>query len=659
MELVYFWVEDFKNIKKQGFNFSSRFDCAFDYEKNELTIDPKAYVQVFPNNIQVTAIAGKNGSGKSSLIEALVYFRTERFEGFTDSNAFLVYENDGQLFILDHHTNHSHHFENYQSKFQRLKNNTEYSVYENDYIYNYDNFFEFSYFSNAKFDFTHQKEFIARRIPTHLEGLYKGFSFEEGNEVIDFNYKLLKILKLFPSFFRHIDYAPFTHFQIYFDTKPFQFHLDSSFFGEENKKQLEELHDLCGIGLAELLFGNLGYGEKLEALADEKNLLFHQMVASYILDEIIGFIRNFSRELDTDRILGFFFRKCNENLQKPAQRESFGAEEKTLDIYLENSLLLIKNVERFLSVFQTEVDRSDSEHLQKVFKHDKKHRSVFIILRHYKTLLSIFEKLYPNGREISESYTIEGKEANRFSRFIEKRSPVFEQFRGRFTLDFFQDKDETLSFEYLSSGEKVFIKYLVDFTYTNLVDWKESNRIFLNDEIDQSFHPEWQRKITYYMIHLLEAMREKSLLANRKFHIINVTHSPFMLSDIPKQNILFLDRTPEGLCKVVKGLDKEDDTFGANIHLLLSDAFFMENGLMGEFAKQWINEVIEYLNYDKPTKRIQNLEMAQKIIDLIGEPVIKNQLQIMIDEKYPDDIRIKRLEEEIARLRGKNEKNRD
>lgn len=37
MELVYLWVEDYKNIKKQGFNFSPRFECKFygEYEKDE------------------------------------------------------------------------------------------------------------------------------------------------------------------------------------------------------------------------------------------------------------------------------------------------------------------------------------------------------------------------------------------------------------------------------------------------------------------------------------------------------------------------------------------------------------------------------------------------------------------------------------------------
>jgi len=29
MELVYLWVEDYKNIKKQGFNFSPWFHCEY------------------------------------------------------------------------------------------------------------------------------------------------------------------------------------------------------------------------------------------------------------------------------------------------------------------------------------------------------------------------------------------------------------------------------------------------------------------------------------------------------------------------------------------------------------------------------------------------------------------------------------------------------
>ncbi len=64
MELVYLWVEKYKNIEKQGFNFSPRFECK--YKDDKLTIEEKKdYVSIFPENINVTAIVGENGSGSS------------------------------------------------------------------------------------------------------------------------------------------------------------------------------------------------------------------------------------------------------------------------------------------------------------------------------------------------------------------------------------------------------------------------------------------------------------------------------------------------------------------------------------------------------------------------------------------------------------------
>jgi len=78
MELVYLWVEDYKNIYKQGFNFSARFNCKYDPDSNELTIDENEdYIpDFFGENINVTAIVGKNGSGKSSLLDVIIYPNT-------------------------------------------------------------------------------------------------------------------------------------------------------------------------------------------------------------------------------------------------------------------------------------------------------------------------------------------------------------------------------------------------------------------------------------------------------------------------------------------------------------------------------------------------------------------------------------------------------
>jgi energy-coupling factor transporter ATP-binding protein EcfA2 len=92
MELVYLWVEEYKNIHKQGFNFSPRFKCHYDENINELTIDEnKDYVSIFPENINVTAIVGENGSGKSSVLEFLLELFSEEFGRESRNRCLLLY----------------------------------------------------------------------------------------------------------------------------------------------------------------------------------------------------------------------------------------------------------------------------------------------------------------------------------------------------------------------------------------------------------------------------------------------------------------------------------------------------------------------------------------------------------------------------------------
>ncbi|MEA1952772.1 MAG: hypothetical protein U9O24_00080 [Campylobacterota bacterium] len=92
-----------------------------------------------------------------------------------------------------------------------------------------------------------------------------------------------------------------------------------------------------------------------------------------------------------------------------------------------------------------------------------------------------------------------------------------------------------------------------------------------------------------------------------------------------------LDKYENGNCKVVDGLKDKKQTFGANIHTLLSDSFFMEGGLMGEFAKGKIDKAITLLNQDKLSEN--DLKYCEQIISIIGEPIVKNQLQRMLDSK--------------------------
>ncbi len=198
---------------------------------------------------------------------------------------------------------------------------------------------------------------------------------------------------------------------------------------------------------------------------------------------------------------------------------------------------------------------------------------------------------------------------------------------------------------FLSFGEIQLLKILVNIQkYIN--HFKNRKLIFLLDELELGLHPNWQKKIIAFLTKF-------NIPEDKKVHFILTTHSPFLISDLPRQNIIFLDKDENGNCKVVDGLNEKKKTFGANIHTLLSDSFFMEDGLMGEFAKSKIQEIIDFFN-NKNSIYANDKKKLKKVIESIGEAFLKDKLLRMYGEKYPltDEERIKALEEQIASIKN-------
>jgi uncharacterized protein with von Willebrand factor type A (vWA) domain len=73
----------------------------------------------------------------------------------------------------------------------------------------------------------------------------------------------------------------------------------------------------------------------------------------------------------------------------------------------------------------------------------------------------------------------------------------------------------------------------------------------------------------------------------------------------------------------------------------------MSDGLMGEFAKNKINEIIAFLNNDKSIDEISTREnQIIQVINNIGEDLIRMKLMDMYYQKYIDD----ELEKEKQKL---------
>ena len=215
------------------------------------------------------------------------------------------------------------------------------------------------------------------------------------------------------------------------------------------------------------------------------------------------------------------------------------------------------------------------------------------------------------------------------------------------------DKDRSITkFSSLSSGEKQLIYSVYSILYhINNIDsisnkeltlYKNINLIF--EEVELYFHPEMQKELLNY---LLEHLNKQNFKNIKNVNLCFVTHSPFILSDIPSSNILFLNDKGLPLKK-----SEIKQTFGANIHDLLKWNFFMNDGAIGTFAKEQIQDIINILK-DKESYNIDEILVIKQRINLIGEQFIKEKLLNMYYDRFDEfdkDARINELKLEIKKL---------
>ncbi len=522
MELVYLYVEKYKNIQKQGFNFSSRFTCKYDEDKKELKIDEnKNYIEnFFADNINITAIVGENGSGKSNILELIHMILLDKC-------------NDEKLFYL-------------------------LVARESD-----NNYYMSS--SNLIISTTIRKK--------TLKEFSKKISYISRNTPMDYKNNDIENL-------------------ICLDDKSIN-------------NQISLVYNEVGFELSSFMY----LPEKMEVKPNIDD----------ILESILG--ENTSLNFVSEEIYNRLSQK-NNITNNDDYDES--------DVVSELNIDYNDKLHRFLVILFFPIINSNEQLIDKeelIKKLDKAE-----VLINSANFYNYFTKRTINLKTLTN---------------IEKEI-YFNHYNKFFIFDFIDSKNRRYS--NLSEGEKKIYGLLLNI-YTKSLD-KENTNIanvyakrpdgytinFLLDEPDNSLHPNWQKKFLLELIVLLKKIKNR-------YNLILTSHSPFILSDIPKQNIVFLK---EG--KQVDALEKKQ-TFGANIHTLLADGFFMDGGLMGEFAKAKIEEVIKYLNGEK--SEIKSKEEAQKIINIIGEPILKYQLQKMLDSKRRD--KIDELEDEIEFLKHRIE----
>lgn len=148
--------------------------------------------------------------------------------------------------------------------------------------------------------------------------------------------------------------------------------------------------------------------------------------------------------------------------------------------------------------------------------------------------------------------------------------------------------------------------------------------LLIFDEADLSLHPKWQRMFMKWLTDFCE-----HIFADFSIKIIVTTHSPILLSDFPGNSVLYIKKYEN---KMIFYNSNQKNTFGCNIHSLFLNSFFLENyGTMGALAEEKINKIAEKIN--KGEIEQESLAEIKKIINYIGEGIIKDKLKIALQAK--------------------------
>lgn len=170
----------------------------------------------------------------------------------------------------------------------------------------------------------------------------------------------------------------------------------------------------------------------------------------------------------------------------------------------------------------------------------------------------------------------------------------------------------------LSSGEMAFLglwgRLYQFFNPKEDTQAPHRNAIVYLDESETALHPEWQRKLVWYTIWFIE-----NLTKDVNVHLIYATHSPILLSDIPINNVHFLKGARDRKFLQKEELARMHNTFAANIFDLYRLSFFMQEGTIGKFAYEKVNELIKRTS-------LADKDSIAALVNLIGDKIIRRYL---------------------------------
>ncbi|EOO22281.1 AAA family ATPase [Bacillus cereus] len=646
MELVYAWMEKFRNYKDVELNFSEKFIIKFDKNNNSIKITPnKSYIAIYPEYItNINAIVGKNGVGKTNLLDVLGLRSNDRnknnaeFEmrykkgkgpiyrvpddieaGIKHSIYFFIYyigkdDNDQDLFCFE-----GNDIESFQSiiKFEPGTGlDIEYwmSKYWFAFICTYrDEMLIHKYDLNVNFG--------GDRTELHEDEMrYFRDTRSEQDKLVIISLRE----NLSDKYYNYSSTKPIDDHKISVPRRIAYF--QSNLLAMKVQMLYKQLHKP-----KRLMFQNDTYTLKISYISDsfsdgidDKN----RLMLHFLYSELN------KREKEVYKVLDSFVQYCFRSfrngmgLNTEDLLSGINVKEVSRKGYKEYYLNIIK---KLTSIYIE--DKEDAQHYLKCYTDLANELSKNKSFKFHKNYISIDITKQVNMKEILQVIDVTVDE-----KIKSELNETYKVFSGFFDY----------SIENLSDGEAAYLGFFASlYEQVSLLTPNKEKYIILLDEPESRMHPELTRNFINDMIPFLRDLSE----GKKKFQVVISTHSPFILSDIQSTNIIYLEKDSTGYCKPVKRML---NTFGANIHTLLKDGFFMSS-TMGEFATNKIKEVISSIN----DSGIEDVTEEQKsewlyIINSIGEPLIQNRIMKMFNDKF--SLNYTDLYNENLKLKGKLKK---
>lgn len=609
-ELIYLWINKDKNgcFQQEGFNFSPEYSVSYSPETKELKIGKCDTINVFRNDniANVTAIIGENGTGKTTFLEfitglsclPLTEENRKEYQHFNDK------QNELRTFIAVYMEPDNAEF--------RVINITPDKIHLHDLItphskviepYSAENFRQENYIGHISHIYLSNSAYNGQNQNLRNGGTVSYIMLTDAT-LSTFSYDFYREKYGFPA----IGSIPDTPFSA----------LEDLLASQENSQSMQMFFDL----LFYIYLGNSGrkfQGKRLDSISFTIKNLLSKLPAPETISPSNYKAKYFAKERLT---------KVYNKYQTVATQIGRDTIWSSIICNLIFELLFV------FEGFSLEVMSEDCLTADAIFAQCKK----FIGKLHegdektyYKDVIkeiAIFKKALAHAKYTDNTLHQDNVAKEVLAQvYVSKFEPLIDHIKNghSFLLKYLDIRNVGMS-----SGERAELNFMsrmylapkLHEFFSKPQFLLQENILLLIDEIDLYLHPEWQRQI---LNDLLNAIKEA--FPKNYVQVIITSHSPIILSDIPRGNSIFL-QCQDG--KIVQA-KREIQTFGANIYSLYKDAFFIKDGLaMGSFARKTINSWIEEIKTGKKDE-----DDIRKIIELIGEPVIRKRLERMAQMDRP------------------------